>query len=112
MTSPALHCITDQHCHGKGCPVGATVFRARSRKKRVLLNIRIFAARDDFFHPNPYLSLWGRMASCGRLEIGPLSISRKLRQADFQSAADYQSLPTCPTFAAKPHCATFARDHT
>ncbi len=26
--------------------------------------------------------LWGRMASCGRLEIGLLLISRKLRQAD------------------------------
>src|SRR5260370_32040470 len=34
--------------------------------------------------------LWGRMASCSRLEIGLLLISRKLRQADYQSAAGYQ----------------------
>src|SRR5258708_26567993 len=33
------------------------------------------------------------MASCGRLEIGLLLISRKLRQADFQSAAGYQPAP-------------------
>src|SRR6266481_9804506 len=30
------------------------------------------------------------IASCGRLEIGLLLISRKLRQADLQSAAGYQ----------------------
>src|SRR5260370_19286687 len=29
---------------------------------------------------------WGRMVSCGRLEIGLLLISRKLWQADFQPA--------------------------
>jgi hypothetical protein len=32
--------------------------------------------------PIAYLGLWGGMASCGRLEIGLLLISRKLRQAD------------------------------
>jgi len=26
----------------------------------VLLNFRVFAARDDFFQPIPYLCLWGR----------------------------------------------------
>ncbi len=55
---------------------------AQAKACIMLLNIRIFAARDDFFQPIPYLCLWGRMASCGRLEIGMLSISRKLRQAD------------------------------
>jgi len=33
------------------------------------------------------------MASCGRLEIGQFLISRKLRQADFQSAAGHQPAP-------------------
>src|SRR5258708_766894 len=36
---------------------------------------------------------WGRMASCGRLEIGPLPISRKLLQSDYQSASGYQPAP-------------------
>src|SRR5216684_8976114 len=31
--------------------------------------------------------MWGRLVTCGRLEIGLLLISRKFRQADFQSAA-------------------------
>src|SRR5713226_6801910 len=48
----------------------------------VPLNSYLFVPRGDF--------LWGRMASCSRLEIGLLLISRKLRQADYQSAAGYQ----------------------
>src|SRR5258706_15131731 len=67
-----------------------TKSKSTQARMPVLLNIRIFAARDDFFQPIPYLCLWGRMASCGRLEIGLLLISRKLRQADLQSAAGYQ----------------------
>jgi len=37
--------------------------------------------------------LWGRMASCGRLEIGLPKLSRNQEQADFQSAAGYQPAP-------------------
>jgi hypothetical protein len=42
-------------------------FRAQSLKKRVLLSIPFFASRDDF--------LWGRLATCGRLSIGQLSLT-------------------------------------
>src|SRR5258708_4289984 len=48
----------------------------------VPLNSYLFVPRADF--------LWGRLVTCGRLEIGLLLISRKLRQADYQSAAGYQ----------------------
>src|SRR5260370_13778593 len=47
------------------------------------------AACEEFDMP----TMWGRMASCGRLEIGLLLIFRKLRHADFQSAAGYQPAP-------------------
>src|SRR5258708_7127106 len=76
---------------------------AQAKACIMLLNIRIFAVRDDFFQPIPYLCLWGQngilrpignrhvvdfsKASAGRLTIG-------------------RRLPTCPTFAAKPRCAT------
>src|SRR5260370_31073653 len=55
-----------------------------------LESLRLATIFSNLFHN---FCLWGRMASCGRLEIGLLSISRKLRQADFQSAAGYQPAP-------------------
>src|SRR5258708_5630200 len=82
-----------------------TKSRSTQARMPVLLNIRIFAARDDFFQPIPYLCLWGRMASCGRLEIGLV--------VDFSKASAGRltigrRLPTCSTFAAKPRWATIA----
>src|SRR5260370_3346166 len=40
--------------------------------------------------------MWGRLITCGRLEIGPYNF-RLHGQADYQSAGGYQLLSTCPT---------------
>ena len=37
--------------------------------------------------------MWGRLETCGRLEIGFSGVSRQLREADCQSAAGFQPAP-------------------
>jgi hypothetical protein len=46
------------------------------------------------------LIVWGRLITCGGLVIR-LVLNRKIVGADYQSAAGYQPVATCPTKSRK-----------